>query len=86
MARVKIKTPNSKDPARKHKLLEILSKHVIYAIRIITVSDGFIVLTINDTEQDKIFNNKTDQELRKNHFIPQIPLELKLKDQYSSSE
>lgn len=77
MARVKIKCTNSKDPRKKHKLLEILSKNEIYATRIITVQDGFIVLTSDETEQDKLFNNKTDNELKKEDLIPQIPLELK---------
>ncbi len=75
---MKIKSPNSKDQRRKHKLLEILSKNAIYAAKTITVTDGFVVLTRSESEQDRIFSNKTDNELKKN-FVPQISLELKAK-------
>lgn len=77
MARVKIKTANSKDPRRKSKLLEILSTNNIYVTRIITVNDGFVVLTDSDSDMDRIFNNKTDKELKEKDFQPQIPPQLK---------
>lgn len=77
MARVKIKTHNSKDPARKSKLLEILSSNNIYVTRIITNPDGFVVLTDSETELDKIFNNKTDKMLENNNFQVQIPPQLR---------
>lgn len=79
MAKVKIKSNNSNDPLRKHKLLEILAKNDIYATKIIAVQDGFVVITANEPEMDKIFNNKTDKDLNKEGFSPQIPLELKAK-------
>lgn len=79
MAKVKIKPANSKDPKKKHKVLEILSKNDIYATKIITVTDGYFVLTSSESKQDRIFNNKTDNELKDEGFIPQLPLELKAK-------
>lgn len=77
MARIKIKSPNSKDPGRLRLLLETLSRNDIYATKIIPVSDGFVVLTESDGELDKLFNNKTDKELDHNQFTPLIPPELK---------
>lgn len=77
MARVKIKVTNSKDPRKKAKLLEILSTNNIYITKIIPINDGFIILTENDNELDKIFNNKTDQELNKNGYAPIIPPQLR---------
>lgn len=79
MAKVKIKTNNSNDQIRKHKLLEILAKNDIYATKIIPVPDGYVVLTTSETELDKLFNGKTDAELTTEGFAPQIPLELKAK-------
>lgn len=58
---MKIKTTNSKDPRRQNKLLEILSPHNIFVTMILTVPDGYVVLTDSDTELDKIFNNKTEK-------------------------
>lgn len=79
MAKVKIKSNNSSNPLRKHQLLEILAKNEIYATKIISVQDGFVVITTCEAELDKVFNNKTDKELSKEGFSPQIPLELKAK-------
>lgn len=76
---VKIKSPNAKNTDKKYKLLQILSKYVIYATKIITVTDGYIVPTSNEADQDKIFNNKTDQKLKRENLTPQILLELKVK-------
>lgn len=76
MARVKIKSDNTKDPRRTSKLLEILSTNDVYVTRLIPVNDGFIVLTSGDNELDKIFNNTTDKLLEENDFTPQIPPEL----------
>lgn len=56
MARVKIKTNNSRDPRKKIKLLEILSKNYIYATRNIQTNDGFVVLT--NSEADILQNLK----------------------------
>lgn len=76
MARVKIKTHNSKDPRRTTKLLEILSCNDVYVTKLIPVNDGFIILTSSNDELDKIFNNTTDKKLEENDFLPQIPTEL----------
>ncbi len=78
MARVKIK---SEDTTQSNRiiLLRILSANIIYATRIITVQDGFIVLTRSDEEVDKIFQQKTQQELTNNRFLPILPPELKAK-------
>lgn len=77
MARIKIKATNSKDPGRKHKLLEILASNEIYVTRIIPKPDAFIIPTNNDNEMDKIFNNKTDKQLKELDFLTQIPFLLK---------
>ena len=77
MARIKIKSVSSKDPARHNKLLEILSKNEIYATKILPVPDGFVVITEHESELDGIFNNITDQELIRNQYTPLIPPELK---------
>lgn len=76
MARVKIKTANSKTQERKNKLLEILSSNNIYVTKIIPVNDGFIILTNDDNELDKLFNNKTNVELENQEFNPLIPPQL----------
>lgn len=76
MARLKIKSPNAKDPKRR-ELLEILSLNDIYVARIIPTNDGFVILTHNDEELDKIFNNTTDKQLLKKNFSPIIPPQLK---------
>lgn len=76
MARVKIKSSNPKDPRRKTKLLEILSTNDIYVTRLIPTNDGFIILTSNENELDKIFNNTTDKQLERNEFSPQMPPQL----------
>lgn len=77
MARIKIKSASFKDPARLKQPLEILSKNDILATKIIPISDGFVVLTENDSELDKVFNNITDNELASSQFTPLIPPELK---------
>lgn len=59
MARVKIKSQNAKDPARRTQLLEALSRSKLYITRIIPTEDGFSTLTNNDEEMDKIFNDAT---------------------------
>lgn len=77
MAKVKIKAKNSKQVETKNKLLCMLSKHDIYATRIIPNSDGFIVLTLNDTDLDKIFDGTTNTDLTNNGFTPLIPPQLR---------
>lgn len=77
MAKVTIKTLNPKEERKKIKLIEILSKNEVYATRIITIADGFVTITHEETDLYKIFNGKTDQELVKEGFTPLIPPELK---------
>ena len=76
MARVKIKSENSKEHRRKQKLLEILSTNEIYVTKIIDNRDGFVIITSNEQELDKILNGTTDQILEDNNFSPQLPPEL----------
>lgn len=77
MAKVKIKSPNPKEERKKMKLLEILSTNEVYVTRIITISDGFITITNEENDLDKIFDGKTDQQLMQEGFTPIIPPELK---------
>lgn len=72
MARLKIKTPNSKDLKKKEELLGILSSNGIYVTRI-TTNDCFVILTQDDGELDKLFNNTTDKELQEKNFTPIVP-------------
>lgn len=77
MAKVKIKTTNPKEERKKLKLLEILSRNDVYATRIITIADGFVTITNEESDLDKIFDGKTDQQLIRDGFTPMIPPELK---------
>lgn len=77
MARLKIKSANSKDPQRKRELLSILSTNEIYVTRIITTNDGFVILTFNEEESDKVFKADTIQQLQSKQFNPITPPQLK---------
>ncbi len=77
MPRVKIKSPNSKDPRRTSCLLEILSKNGVYITKLIPLSDGYIIITGSEDEQDKIFKEKTENELKGEGFQTITPPELK---------
>lgn len=77
MARVKIKTTNNKSHQRKRDLLEILARNDIYVTRIIPSNDGFIILTNDNSELDKVFNGTTDKTLMEKEFTPIIPPQLK---------
>ena len=77
MAKVKIKSNNSKDPNRKEKLLELLSENEIYATGITIAPDGFFIWTGDDSDLDRLFNSVTDRYLENNGFTPIIPPELK---------
>lgn len=77
MAKVKIKAKNSRQPETTNKLLSLLSKHDIYATRVIPKNDGFVVLTYNDSELDKIFDGTTNNDLINNRFTPIIPNQLR---------
>ena len=78
MPRVKIKhsLPNNQT---KLQLLRTLSENLIYATRIITSQDGFIVLTRSDEDVDQIFQSKTSEQLHENGFQPILPPELRAK-------
>ena len=78
MARVKLKCDNT-NHEKKILLLKILAENLIYATRIITVQDGFVVLTRSDEDMDKIFQGKTNEELANNSYKPVLPPELKAK-------
>ena len=77
MARVKIKSPSPKDPGRLSLLLQILSINSIYATNIITINDGFAVVTQDEAEMDKMFDGTTNKELENQDFTPLIPPEFK---------
>lgn len=77
MVRLKIKSPNSKDPGKKMELLGLLSSNGIYVTKIIATIDGFVILTYIEDEMDKIFNNNTDKQLQEKQFFLIIPPRLK---------
>lgn len=77
MPRVKIKANNSKDPRKKHSILEILARHEVFITKLLPISDGYIVITGNDYDMDVIFRSTTIKDLNDNSFYPQIPPELK---------
>lgn len=77
MPRVKIKTPNSKDPRRTNNLLEILTQNDIYITRLDPLTDGFVIITGTDDERDKIFKQKTQKELNEAGFLTITPPELR---------
>ena len=78
MARVKIKH-KSPSTTTKTKLLETLSKNLIYVTRVIVLSDGFVVLTRTDEDLDAIFKGDCAQDLQNNDFQPILPPELRAK-------
>ena len=78
MARLKIKSDNSREPSRKSVLLEILSNADIYITKLIPVNDGFIIITI-DEDQDKVFQEGVKTKLTENNFHTVLPPELKAK-------
>lgn len=76
MARVRIKTPNVKDPRMKQKLLDIMSSSEVYVFNIIEANDAFVIITNSETDLDRIFNGQTDTLLEQDQFSPQLPPEL----------
>ena len=78
MPRVKIKTP-SPSPQKRGDLLRILATNQIYATRIIELQDGYVVLTLNDEEVDKIFQEGCKKKLEDESFTPLLPPELRAK-------
>lgn len=78
MARVNTNHPNP-PPTKRTSLLRTLSQNMIYATKIIDISDGFIVLTRNDEDIDKIFKGNCLKELNKEDFEPMLPPEQRTK-------
>ena len=78
MARVRIKHLDP-SPTTKLKLLKTLSENQIYATKIITTPDSFVVLTRTDDEIDKIFKLQCSTALKEAGFEPIIPPELRAK-------
>lgn len=72
MTRVKISHPSSSKSARL-LLLQNLSKHLIWATRIIPINDGYIVLTASDEHIDHISKTDAVKELIKDNFSPILP-------------
>lgn len=60
-------------------MLKTLSQNLIYAKRIIDVNDGYVVLTRNDEDLDKIFQGNCLKEIKKYDFTPILPSELRAK-------
>lgn len=77
MARVKIKHPKPREPAVRTNLLEILSKHHVYATKIIPLDDSLIVLTSDTNEAEKIFCSRCNDDLQNHRFTPILPPDLK---------
>lgn len=77
MTRVRIRSNDAKDPRRKTRLLQLLSENEIYVNRLFAVTDGFTVLTQDETDLDRLFNGITDKFLENNGFKPVLPPELK---------
>ena len=78
MTRIKIKHPSPYN-AIKLKLLRTLSEDQIYAIKIISTPDSYVVLTRSADEIDKIFQVQCLAALRDEGFEPIIPPELRAK-------
>lgn len=79
MARVKIKHPRPKHDGSRIELVSILGTSGIYVTRIITVDDGFIVLTKDDKDTDTLFQRETIVKLNEKQFSPTVPVDIKAK-------
>ena len=77
MPRVKIKTSDSKDPRKKNSPLESLSKNDIFITKLIALPDGFVVITSDEQDLERIFNPATIKDLSSKDLHPLIPPELK---------
>lgn len=77
MAKVKIKHQKSRELNTRTKLLELLSKHQVYATRIVPLDDSLYVLTSDTNEAEKIFGFLCKEELQINGFTPILPPDLK---------
>ena len=78
MPKVKIKHAEPNNQA-KITLLRTLSENLIYATRIISTQDGFVVLTRSDADVDLIFQTAIYDQLQENGFKPILPPELRAK-------
>ncbi len=78
MARVKVKSDDT-SPEQRILLLRTLSENVIHATTIITVQDGFIVLTRSAEDVHNIFQRKAHNVLSTHRFHPVLPPELRAK-------
>ena len=81
MARIRIRIKHGwpKEKTQQKTLLETLAKNDIYVTRIITIDDGYIVLTHSDDDMDRIFQTECQAALNVRGFIPTMPPELKAK-------
>lgn len=79
MTRVKIKFKNPQEGRLKRVLLQTLSESNIYATRIITTSDGYVVLTKTDEDLHKILAQEVISEFKQHDFNPITPPEFKAK-------
>lgn len=64
MARVKIKYKNSLNKCAKMEMLQILCSNQIQVTKIIPVTDGFVILTMNDETAEHIFEDTIKTELK----------------------
>lgn len=62
MGRIKVKT-RSPNEEKKVKLLRILSLNKVYATRLVTMNDGFHVITRTDEDLDKIVSKEIAKAL-----------------------
>ena len=69
MARVKIKC-RSNTKETKLALIEILCRKDVEISRIITIKDGFVVLTVNEHSADSVFNRDTKNDLTSKGLQP----------------
>lgn len=79
MTRVKIKFKQPNEGIHRITLLQTLSSHNIYATRIITTKDGYIVLTRTDEDTEHLLSKDVSTQLKSKGFTPVTPPELKAK-------
>ncbi len=79
MNRVKIKSRTFPNKDKKLALVSILCRNQIHIIRVFTANDGFVVLTYNDSDTEKIFSNDVKVALDNKEFIPILPPEQRVK-------
>lgn len=77
MARVKIKHPHPRQKEIRIQLVDIMGRLDIYVTRIITLEDGFVVLTKDDKDADKIFQEESIRKLNGSQFYPTVPADIK---------